>query len=650
MSTVRNFLSRFRPTAVDTHIQSTIAEAARVQAEQRRREQYELEQRDRITALEHAVDRASQRVDIERRADYIERCHELVEAKQMAGSGPWLVAEARGKVGTPDLGVAIRESNPLLSQGGTYDLELMLQNIEWKRETNLAWMEFSRWGIQQIILVSRLYYIKNPIIRRLIDVCAAYVFARGVETSSEDETANEVLKDFFARNSKVFGHVGSVNCEKRKDYDGNLFWCLFSDTANKGEVNVRIIDATEMQDIVSDPDDADTPWFYRRIWTERRFDPAAGVTTTQQREAWYPALGYDPVDKPKTMAGHDVHWDKPVYHRKCGGVANWQFGCPRAYPALDWAREGKKTLESAYSVLHALAQVAITITTKGGQQALMGLKQQLQTTVGPTAPVWDSNPPPVNASIFAAGTGTEMKAFQTQGAGIDPDYCRQAKLMCAMVFGVPETFLGDVKTGNLATASSLDRPTETVMLERQEEWIEDRNTIATYVLKVSAGAPSGKLQEAHRGEVVTIREAAYKRDDRGRRIYEAEQAQPGEITVKTSFPAIREGDIPTLVGAIVKAMTLDNRGGQVVGTDEKESVRLLLKTLDFPGADELVESMYPEGEYEPDRTKQVLDAPVPKLADRPGGTPAEQDTVPHTEAAISRLKEALDGWKPNGHA
>jgi hypothetical protein len=47
-----------------------------------------------------------------------------------------------------------------------------------------------------------------------------------------------------------------------------------------------------------------------------------------------------------------------------------------------------------------------------------------------------------------------------------------------MVVGVPETFLADVSTGNLATATTLDRPTELVFMEKQEAWREDLTIIA----------------------------------------------------------------------------------------------------------------------------------------------------------------------------
>ena len=80
--------------------------------------------------------------------------------------------------------------------------------------------------------ICRLYYIKNAIIRRLINISSFYVFGRGVEVSSPDETANEVLKEFFDRNSKVLGQVALTDLERRKYYDGNLFFVFFADAEN----------------------------------------------------------------------------------------------------------------------------------------------------------------------------------------------------------------------------------------------------------------------------------------------------------------------------------------------------------------------------------------------------------------------------------
>src|SRR5262249_16220844 len=214
------------------------------------------------------------------------------------GSGPWLVAEERGKLDRP--GAKLRETDALISQGAYGDIELALQNVEWRRQVNLSWLGFSRWGIQQIILLSPLYYLKNPICRRLVDVCAAYVYARGVEVTTNDHAANEVLQEFFERNKKAIGQNALVNQERQKDTDGNIFWVFFADRTDAGLESIRTIDATEISDIVCDPDDSDTPWYYRRQWDVRTFDPDKGSTALANQQAYYPALGYNPTKKPQS--------------------------------------------------------------------------------------------------------------------------------------------------------------------------------------------------------------------------------------------------------------------------------------------------------------------------------------------------------------
>ncbi len=571
-----------------------------------------------------------------KREEYMEHVSELAEAVQMCGSGPWKIGPAALKesnriiaAATSEPGTKLREANVI---GAFGDLELALQNVEWRREVQFSWLQFTRWGIQQIILISRLYYIKNPLIRRLINISSFYVFGRGVEVSSPDEAANEVLKEFFERNKKQFGVTGLIEAEKRNFYDGNLFWCFFPDK-NTGKTTARTIDATEIQDIVCDPEDTDTPQYYQRVWSQRTFDPVKGTSAVDTKTAWYPALNYDPPNPPQTIGGAQVMWDSPVLHRKSGYVAKWNFGCPQIYPALEWAKSATKYLNNCATKAAALSQFAFNLTTKGGQQALEAQKQQLQTQAGPQSQLWDTNPPAVAGSIFGSGPGTTLSPMVTRGAGDDPEEVRQYKLMCCIVVGVPETFLADVSTGNLATATTLDRPTELCFLEKQESWREDLQTVAQYVLKVSGGAPSGRLREGRsfsdlRGKDIVIREARrtlrngrlvelLKRDENGKWTEAGKPIAENEVIVSVNFPAIREGDIPQLVDATVRSMTLGNAQGQVVGIDEKAGVRRLYDLQGIENGDELTEEQYPEATYEPER--EVALPPAPPPVPKPNG-------------------------------
>jgi hypothetical protein len=320
---------------------------------------------------------------------------------------------------------------------------------------------------------------------------------------------------------------------------------------------------------------------------------------------------------------------------------------------LDWAREARRFLEACASVRQSLSQFALTLTTKGGQQALEGVKAQMSTTVGPTSQIWDQNPPAGRGSTFASGPGTKLEAFKTTGAGFSPEDVRQYKLMCCMVKGVPETFLADVSTGNLATATSLDRPTETAFLELQESWREDLTTIAGYVLKVSQGAAGGALREAKR-HIYLIKEAKRITRKDGRRVYEAMKPaeESGDIEIQVNFPNIREGDVPALVGATVEAMTLQNKMGEVVGIDAKAGVRQLHDYLGIEDGDALAEEQYPEGTYEIDRQKQA-DAKAELEKKQLAAMPQPASTGPkgpvkQLEAASQRLARALKIFEKKG--
>ena len=614
-----------------------------------------------------------------RRREVVEFMGELQEAALMGGSGPWLGPMTFGEAALPggmkktsEIGIRARESFAN-SQGANGLFELELNNWEWRREINFGWLEFSRWGIQQIILLSRLYYIKNPIVRRLVNVCAIYVFGRGVEISSPDPDANDAIKAFMERNQKTLGQVALTDLERRKDYDGNLFFAFFTDK-NTGDSDVRTMDATEIQEIVTDPNDADTELLFKRQWFEKTFVTQSGLFATVGKTAWYPSLNHwqavqdGTAQKELNINGQEIMWDIPVYHRKCGTVGKWLFGCPRIYPLLDWAKASRKFLEHCMAVKAALAQIAMTITTKGGQQALEGIKQQLGSTVATGNSSWyEQNPTAVAGSIWASGPGTTLAAFKSQGQGGDPEEVRQYKLMCCMVKDVPETFLADVSTGNLATATTLDRPTELAFMSLQEEWREDLCIIVKFALRNSLKATNGKVREAmlkrHADlKVIDIREARRERKPDGAWKYieaPVKKDKPDALEVTVTFPSIREGDIPQLVTATVQAITLGQMSG-TSGIDQKAGILHLMTLLGIDKAEEIVEEMFPEAEYEPDRTEELAAAkdktlnPPPPPA-MPGGVPgappsnqpgAVPGAKPKTmEAAMERLAEALAKWR-----
>ncbi len=381
-----------------------------------------------------------------------------------------------------------------------WELELALEDRGWVRELTLSNFEFSLFGIHRIIALCRLYNIKNPLVRRGIQVHGFYVFGRGVTISSDDDDTNQVLQEFFTnpRNASELGHRALVQKVASVWTDGNLYSIFFRDKLT-GELLMRSLDPIEIVEIVSDPDDSSMERFIHRRWMSQDFDAATGVHTPKPAEAWYPALRYEPEpgDRPEMINNVPVHWDAPVLHLKVGGQPKWQMGVPLAYPAIDYARAVKKLIDNWCSIQEAMARFSWQVETQGGLPAIANLKQTFATTLAiGDGTMYEQNPPPTTAAAWISGPGNKLQMSKTSGMIDGPEVGRRVAHLVYMVFGFPETFFADASVGSLATAESLDRPTELMILEAQELWREWAQTIAVAVIDSSDAAPKGKIREA----------------------------------------------------------------------------------------------------------------------------------------------------------
>lgn len=522
---------------------------------------------------------------------------ELREAVALSGSGPWRggidvtpvpARESRGSIGVQPAVLGLRER--------LWELELALEDRGWKRQLAIAATEFSRYGIQQLILISRLYFIKNPLIRRGVQVSADYVFGRGFEISSQDEAANETIGEFLKANKSELGQAALCEKHEQLNTDGNIFFAFFTDVQT-GTVQVRTIDPTEISEIVCDPEDQGKPWYYKRDWMYQDFSMRAGIVQPATKTTWYVDIDYNPPDRPTEIGGKPIATEASgdyvrILHFKDGGLCKWHFAAPPIYAALDWARAYRHFLEDWASITRALARFAWNVETQGGQGAIAALKQTLATTLANDGVSIETNPTPTVASSFVTGPGNKLTPVKTAGSTTEPEQGRRVMLMVAAAMGLPETFFGDASTGSLATALSLDRPTELKFLRAQEKWREVLQRICQYALERSATAPRGRLKEARE-----------------------KNPAPQPVTIDVKFPAILEHDINARVGAITEALTLNQPG--INGIDLKTGVGLLLSELGVEDVQSVLDAMYPEGSYKPERDMEAEPAePTPEAVDK----------------------------------
>lgn len=463
-------------------------------------------------------------------------------------------------------------------------LELALEDADWRRLSMEGEREFSREGLRAITELSRLMYLKNPVVQRGVNVKKYYVWGQGVSVKAAQDEFNQVVQDFLddvKNRDELTGYSARMMKEQELETDGNLFFVFFVNQVT-GRVRMRSIPFAEIADIICNPDDAKEPWYYKRVWTESRMDMQTGAISTATRTAYYPDWRYTPVSKPGRIGDAPVLWDAPVYHVKVGGFSDWKFGVSEVYAAIDWARAYKEFLEDWASIVRAYRRFAFQLTTPGGKRGIAAAKARLATTLGDTGTSAEINPPPVTGSVFIANENTKLQPVRTAGATVSAEDGRRLLLMVAAGLGLPETFFGDVSVGTLATAKSLDRPTELAMRDRQTLWEDVYRAILDFVLLWALKAPQGPLRSFG---------AVQRQVEDGETVEMAEWNQDVDPHIDIDFPPLITRDAKEEVAAIVSAATLDGKPNAGILT-ERDVVRMLLTALGENDIDEIMAQMF----------------------------------------------------------
>lgn len=471
------------------------------------------------------------------------------------------------------------ENNMELLQERIAALELALEDASWQRLIGESEREFSRDGLRQICSMSRLMYLKNPLIQRGVNVQRDYVFGQGISVKAEPAAVDEVVQRFWD-DQKNQAELTSQQALMGKEVDlaigGNIFFVLFTNLVT-GQVRVRSIPVDEVQEIISNPEDAQEQWLYKRVWLQEWVDLATGTQMVESKTAYYPDWRWMPSTRPGTIGNFPVLWDQPVYHVKVGGLAAMRFGLPEVYAAIDWARAYKGFLEDWATIVRAYSRFAFQLTVKG-KTAIQAAKVKLGSTLSSDSS--ETNPAPAAASTFIGSENASLQPVRTSGATTSADDARRLLLMVAATMGLPETFFGDASVGSLATAQSLDRPTELKFLSRQALWADVLTAICDYAVTaaVRAGELSGVVEDEDDGTPrVTLAEI------------DPETGEPMSANVHISFPPILEHDVAATTTAITQAAQLDV-------LDDRTLAKLMLQALGEQNVDEILEKLFPDGE------------------------------------------------------
>ncbi|GAA0494859.1 hypothetical protein Ade02nite_19590 [Paractinoplanes deccanensis] len=463
--------------------------------------------------------------------------------------------------------------NEQLLQESFAELAAQLQDPGWIRLSAQFEQEFTAENLKQIRAICRLFAVKNPLIRRSLSLRSAYVWGKGVEITARangkkkrEQDVQAVIDAFLADvgNQRAFtSGAARERLERCLGTDGEFFTALFT-LPTTGEVQVRVVGADEITEIICNPQDRSEPWFYRRVWIQRTLRDD-GHTVDEQREQFHPAVDYRPRDRRKTFGRIPVAWDAPMLHVKVNDLEGQQRGIPDAYAAIDWAMAYKVFLEDWARLVKSLSRFAWRMTAKGSTRA------QARTKLAERPPRDASGRPNDVGAVAMTPPDQTFEAIPKSGATVDSESGKPLAAMVASALDVPVTMLlaDPGQTGARAVAETLDTPMELAMGQRRDLWAGVYRRILQYAVAESVRAPDGKLKGT-----VTV-------DAYGRQTVKLGSAT--DPTIDIDWPDL-QASMTAVVQAVVQAAS--------TGTIPPEQIaRLLLTAIGVRHVDTIIEAM-----------------------------------------------------------
>ncbi len=472
-------------------------------------------------------------------------------------------------------------------------LELAQEDIGWLK-TAFTGQEFSKDFITQIYDQAVTSYISNPLTHHGVNVQGNYVFGQGVTIKGESDDVDKLWQLFWNHpaNRIAFTTMTALFLkEVDLQMEGNLFLALFT-TPSTGAVKVRSIITSEIVDIFTNPDDAKEPWYYLRRWQERKMSDQGMWSPGSERKAVYPAWNYRPNNMTSMFGDVPIMWNAPVYHQKVGGTSHMRFGVTEFYSALAWAQAMREALEDYATVRSSHARWAWQLSNiKGGKKGVEAAKAKIGTTYGDSATAEETNPSPVAGAVALSADGmARLETLKTAGGQAPPDEARMLAVMTGAGHGQPYSILtGDADKSNLATAKSLDRPTELMMNMRRMLWTTIFTDICSYLVYASVRAPNGVVK----GKIVE--------DDWGTPTVDLgkdEEGEPVKTSIVVTWPPILEHDVSETVKAIVSAATLDGKTDAGI-FDLETIIGQLGNALGVENVGDIIDKMVAEAEAAP---------------------------------------------------
>lgn len=361
---------------------------------------------------------------------------------------------------------ALKEMAIVLSESMA-DVQLALDNVGWLplgEDTNLQELPLS--SIKKQTHVTRALAVINPLIKRGIAVRGAYIWGNGIKLDGLDESS-----PFWKSptNQKyLLSNKAQLEMESCLATDGNFFLLVTKQSAKTKVHKLTRIPMGQITGVITDPDNSEDIWFYRREWATVVTRPGSDQEDRIDNVEYFPAIDYDFTTngKPRFFKSKKVNWDSRIAAHSVNKQVGWKWGVPDLLSVMFWAKAHKEFLENQATLVKAYSRFAWKVAAPSAANA-----RAASTKVG-TAPTMDpmtGQPQGVGATAVT-GQGTTISSVGRTGGSVDFEAGLPLAGYVAAGLSVPLNELtADAGNANRSSAETLSGSNEKVMRARQAE-------------------------------------------------------------------------------------------------------------------------------------------------------------------------------------
>jgi len=370
------------------------------------------------------------------------------------------IAELENEIG--HLSYDLREAKEdLLRVADAFD------NIGWMPLTVNDAKEMSLATIKKIAVVSRSLYTMNPFVNRGVNARIGYIWGRGVAFDGVDDIADEIELN----RKKLFNNTAYTELERVLATDGNAFTALPVGDKNEDDVTAFRIPLDQIYSAVSNPQDIEEIWYYRREYNVKTVNGTTGEEKDKKIVKYYPSIEYyQKLQKsgkslPRRWRDAGVEQNFAIHHVSVNKQVGWRWGVPDILPVIFWAKAYKEYLEDNAMLVKAYSRLAWQIQSGSALGAQAAGAQVM------TPPTRD----PITGELRNIGgtavTGPGTVATPMPATGSNVDFDKGSAMAAAIASGLQVSkvvITSDPGSGNRATAETLDLPTLKAMEARQQ--------------------------------------------------------------------------------------------------------------------------------------------------------------------------------------